>query len=466
MFTRLGTRIAAAHGLLLALLAFVGSAVFLITAERALEAEMTLRTHALARTGAAVFDASLLAPLRDGSMAARSLADARLAVLAEAAQARSLVVVDAEGRVLATSDTRVAHAEVHPGLALHEWEIQRARQTGKAQVSSPYELDDRVWYQSGWAPVPGGNGAVIGGNLRIGYRAPLQRLRRAVVGFVIGGVLGAVVIGFLLARRVTRPLARLAAAMASTGPNGLPRRASVSGSDEVGRLGERFDALVDALERHDAELRALSATVAHEVRNPLGAMGGYAELVERRFPDAETKRLVRGIREEIDALERLVSRFLSFAGDIRLSLRPIAIGGVLEDALRAAIPPGSDVRVERRFVAEEGPMVDADADALREVFVNLVRNAVQATGGRGTLAIDASEKAGRVDVSVSDDGPGIAAEILPRLFQPFATTKADGTGLGLAICRRIVRGHEGTLNYETGKGGTTFRVSIPSSGST
>jgi signal transduction histidine kinase len=202
--------------------------------------------------------------------------------------------------------------------------------------------------------------------------------------------------------------------------------------------------------------------VAHEVRNPLGAMSGYAELVERRYPDVETKRLVKGIREEIDALERLVVRFLSFAGDVRLSRRPIAIGGVLEDALRVAIPAGSEVRVERKFAAEEGPVVDADADALREVFVNLVRNAVQATGGHGTLSIDARENHGQVEVRVSDDGPGISNEILPRLFQPFATTKADGTGLGLAICRRIVTGHEGTLLFETGKDGTTFRVTIPS----
>lgn len=462
MFARLGTRIAGAHALLVTVLAVSGSTAFLVVAERALDAEMTLRARAFAVTSAASFDVSLLPTLAEGSIVAGSLADSRLEALAAAAQANTLVVVDAEGRVLATSDDRIPRGARHPGIALHEWELERVARLGAAEVSRPYELANGVWYQSAWAPLPGSRGAAIGGDLRVGYREPLQRLRRIVTAFVVGGVLGAVVIGFLLARRVTRPLASLARAMAATGPNGLPARAGVKGKDEVGQLGERFDALVEALERHDAELRALSATVAHEVRNPLGAMSGYAELVERRFPDVETKRLVAGIRTEIDALEHLVTRFLSFAGDVRLSRSRVAIGEVLEDALRVAVPAGSGLRIERRFSPENGPVVDGDAEALREVFVNLVRNALQATGERGTLSIDAREGDGRVEVRVTDDGPGISKEILPRLFEPFATTKADGTGLGLAICRRIVAGHEGTLLFETGASGTTFRVSLPS----
>lgn len=460
MFARLGTKLAVAHGLLVAVFAVGGAATFLVTAERALDEEMSSRSRAAARMSAASFDASLLPALSEGSVAARALSDERLSALANAAGADRIVVLDADGRILSTSDRQLPHGAEHPGLALYGSEARRARESGAAQVSEPYAIDGGAWFQSAWVPLAGS--AVLGAELRVAWRAPIARLRRAVAAFALCGVAATALIGVLLARRVTRPLARLARAMEEIGPNGLPKRAGVRGSDEVGRLGERFDALVVALERHDAELRALSATVAHEVRNPLGAMSGYAELVERRYPDSETKKLVGGIREEIESLERLVSRFLSFAGDMRISRRPIAVGGLLEDALRAAIPPGSPVQVDRRFAAE-GPLVDADGDALREVFVNLVRNALQATGGRGRLGIAAAESSGRVDVSVSDDGPGIPEEILPRLFQPFATTKADGTGLGLAICRRIIAGHDGTLHFETGKTGTTFRVSLPSS---
>lgn len=434
--------------------------MFLVTAERALDEEITARTRAAARMSAAAFDVSRLPMLADGSIPARALADARLAALAEAAGAARIVVLDADGRTLATSDPAVEHGAVHPGLALYRAEAVGARETRKTRVSSPYATSNGTWYQAGWVPLD--DGAVLGAEIRVSWRTPIARVRRAVAAFLVFGIAASAVIGVALARRVTQPLERLARAMQEIGPGGLPRRAGVRGADEIGRLGERFDALVEALERHDAELRALSATVAHEVRNPLGAMSGYAELVERRFPDAETRRLVSGIREEIDALERLVSRFLSFAGDLRMSRRPTPVGGILEDALRSAVPPDSKVSIERHF-STEGNVVDADADAMREVFVNLVRNAIQATGGRGRLAIAAEERSGCVEVRVTDDGPGIPDEIRPRLFQPFATTKADGTGLGLAICRRIVAGHDGTLAFETGETGTTFRVSLPSS---
>lgn len=459
VLVRLASRFAVAHGILIAVFTTAGAAIFLVTAERALDEEMTSRTRAAARMSAAAFDASLLPALTDGSVAARALSDARLLGLADAAGASRIVVIDGEGRVLSTSDARLLHGERHPGLALYGAEALGARDSGRVRVSEPYAMESGVWYQSAWVPL--GAGVVLGSELRVKWRGAIARLRRAVGVFAVLGVSATALIGVLLARRVTRPLERLGEAMQAMGPGGLPKRAGVRGKDEIGRLGERFDALVEALERHDSELRALSATIAHEVRNPLGAMSGYAELVARRYPDADTKKLVTGIREEIEALERLVSRFLSFAGDMRIARRPTALGELLEDALRAAIPPGSEMRVERRFEAA-GPVVDADADALREVLVNLIRNAVQATGGNGRVGIAAEVSAGRVDVRVSDDGPGISEEIRPRLFQPFATTKADGTGLGLAICRRIVAGHDGTLTFETGTTGTTFCLSIPS----
>ena len=458
MSARLATKFALAHGVLVATFASGGAVLFLITAERALDEEMTSRTRAATRMSAAAFDASRLPLLADGSIPARALADARLAALAEAAGAARIVVLDAEGRTLATSDPALAHGVAHPGLALYGAEVADARQSRETRVSSPYPTSGGTWYQAGWVPLS--DGVVLGAELRVAWRAPIARVRRTVAAFLVFGIAASAVIGVVLARRVTQPLERLARAMQEIGPGGLPRRAGVRGPDEIGRLGERFDALVEALERHDAELRALSATVAHEVRNPLGAMSGYAELVERRFPDTETRKLVSGIREEIDALERLVTRFLSFAGDLRMARRPTPVGGILEDALRSAVPPDSKISIERRFSAE-GNVVDADADAMREVFVNLVRNAIQATNGRGHLAIAAEERSGCVEVRVTDDGPGIPDEIRPRLFQPFATTKADGTGLGLAICRRIIAGHDGTLAFETGESGTTFRVRLP-----
>lgn len=456
VFARLGTRIALAQAVLLAVFAAAGSAVFLVSAERALDAEMTARSRTAAQVVGASIDPALLAPLISGSPAARSLADTRLSALAEASGASRVVLLDESDRVLATSDPRLTHGERHAGLALYGFEAALARE-GDVSVSAPYPVGD-TWYQAAWIPLA--HGALLGLETRVLYRGSLRRLRRGVLAFAALGVASAAGIGLLLARRVTGPLAELSRAMHPSGPGALPRRAGVRGGDEVGRLGERFDALVDALERHDAELRALSATVAHEVRNPLGAMTGFADLLERRVHGPEVAPLIEGMREEIRILDRLVSRFLSYAGDLRLSRGPSHMGQLLDDALRAAIPSGSALVVERAFEVP-GPTAYADADAMREVFVNLIRNGSQATGERGRVSVEVRDKGTGVEISVRDDGPGIQDEILPRLFQPFATSKADGTGLGLAISRRIVAGHDGTLDFETGASGTTFRVWIP-----
>ena len=444
------------QALLIAAFATAGATAFMMFAQRGLDREMAARSRASARVAAAAV-ANLAAPLADGSAPARTVAAQRLGSLRDSLEALRLAVIDREGFVIATSDPALRLDEPHPGMALHAREVTAARDHGAAAVSAPYSVDG-VWYQAAWEPLPGG--VVVGVESRVQYRASLVHLRQGVIAFTAFGILGAAGLGLVLSRRVTRPLERLSAAMSTAGPSALPQKAGVRGSDEVGRLGERFDELVDALERHDAELRALSATVAHEVRNPLGAITGYADMLERKAASPDTSRLVSGIREEIGVLDRVVSRFLSFAGDLRLTCRPFPLGSLLDDAVRVALPAGSRVTLDRDF-ALPGPTIAVDPEAMREVFVNLIRNAAQATKEQGTLGLSVVEGEDGVEVRVRDDGPGISAGIRPRLFQPFATTKADGTGLGLAISRRIVSGHRGTIAFDTSPSGTTFRVWLP-----
>ncbi|HVO31250.1 MAG TPA: HAMP domain-containing sensor histidine kinase [bacterium] len=455
---RVGSRVAVVHASVVAALVAAGSFVFLLAAERALDGEMSARTRAVARISAQRLDAAWLPGLERGEPAMRTLANGALAQIANAAGGARVVMLDRDGRVLAASDPAWAPpGERFAGLALDAFEASEAS-AGRAALSPPYQAQDGVWYQSAWVPA-GANGDALGAELEVQWRAPLERLRRAVALFAVLSAAAAAVVGAFLARGITRRLARLADAMADVGASGLPRRAGVTGSDEVGALGARFDALVAALERHDEELRELSATVAHEVRNPLGAMTGYSELLARKVPDPEVARLTAGIREEIAALERLVGRFLRFAGEVRVQRTRVELSEMIDDAVRGALGPETRMKIERHF--EPVPPVEADADLLREVFVNLVRNASQATKDQGTLRLVVAPGGPGVVARVEDDGPGVDATIRARLFQPFQTTKADGIGLGLAICRRIVVAHGGTIECESGSGGTAFVVGLP-----
>ncbi|MFI5319166.1 MAG: nitrogen regulation protein NR(II) [Myxococcota bacterium] len=237
-----------------------------------------------------------------------------------------------------------------------------------------------------------------------------------------------------------------------------------------------------------AAVGELAAGVAHEVRNPLAAISGCVEMLRavnrERSGDLEQERLMSIVLREIERLDALIADFLQFARPAAPKLEAVQVAPLLRELAemcRAACPAG--VRVGVEVAAGDALRVHADAKQLRQVLWNLVLNAAQAMGERGEirLAAAATERAlpqgadaearsgaasgrGAVEISVADDGPGVAPEALERIFDPFFTTKPSGTGLGLATVHRIVTSHGGSIAVETAKGGgACFRVVLPAS---
>jgi two-component system sensor histidine kinase PilS (NtrC family) len=235
-----------------------------------------------------------------------------------------------------------------------------------------------------------------------------------------------------------------------------------------------------------AAVGELAAGVAHEVRNPLAAISGCIEMLRaqsrERSADSEQERLMSIVLREIERLDALISDFLQFARPAPPKLEAVELLPLLEEVAgmcRAACPAG--VRVIVRAAPAGGLRALADPKQLRQVLWNLVRNAVEAVGERGTVALSAeravlagaqahaavlrSGAAGEgegVEIVVADDGPGIEPEALERIFDPFFTTKPAGTGLGLALVHRIVTAHEGSVSVHAGRGaGARFCVRLP-----
>lgn len=213
----------------------------------------------------------------------------------------------------------------------------------------------------------------------------------------------------------------------------------------------------------------MAAGMAHEIRNPLGAIKAAGQLLEPDSLDEEQREFVEVIIEETDRLNLVLSQFLEYARPYRGSLDPCALGPVLERV--ATLLRADAAGIELILDLPEGgvPEVLGDGDQLLQVCLNLGRNAVDAMDGEGRLTISARavtiDEQQRVEIAVEDDGPGISADVQRQLFVPFFTTKRRGTGLGLAICQRILQHHDSSIRVRSTPGeGTRMAFSLPVAG--
>ncbi len=289
-------------------------------------------------------------------------------------------------------------------------------------------------------------------------------------------VVGALVLGHLVARRVTRPLEALRAGAREVAAGNLGAQVQVVASGEVGELVGAFNAMsadlaagrerAQAAERI-AAWREVARRLAHEIKNPLTPIAMSVETLrdalEQRRPDFDEifREGTAAIQEEVRRLKRIVDEFSRFARLPRPEPAPVPASDLVAAllALYPAPPPG--VRIERD-VAPDLPAVSVDRDQILQVLQNLVVNAVEAMPDGGSLRVAARREGPEVLVSVSDTGPGIRPEDLPSIFEPYFTTKEGGTGLGLAIAERIVREHGGRIEAASRPGeGATFTVRLP-----
>lgn len=215
-----------------------------------------------------------------------------------------------------------------------------------------------------------------------------------------------------------------------------------------------------------ATLGTLAAAMAHEIRNALVPGKTLVGLLLEKQPEDE---LAGMVRREIGRIDAIVTRMLKFSGSAQLNLSELRLHEVLEHSLRLiqAQLEGKYISLHRSFQAAVD-RVRGDEYQLQQAFVNLLMNALEATGYNGTIAVATETLAAsdgapaRLQVTIRDNGSGIAPEVMSRLFEPFFTTKPQGTGLGLPITRRIIREHHGDLSVESQPGqGATYHIFLP-----
>ena len=211
-----------------------------------------------------------------------------------------------------------------------------------------------------------------------------------------------------------------------------------------------------------AAIGELAAVVAHEVRNPLGALFNSVAALERLgAPAGEGRLFLDVLREEAQRLNRIVSDLIDFSRPTPASKDDVALAPIVAGALESAARDAEARRVLLEHEVEAELSAFVDEDLLRRALLNLVDNATQATAEGGVVRVRVARDEGRVVIEVSDEGHGIASDEIGRIFEPFFTTKATGTGLGLVVVRRFADTHAGTIEVKSHLGqGSVFTIRL------
>lgn len=308
-------------------------------------------------------------------------------------------------------------------------------------------------------------------------RADLEQLLGRVLADLAGSaliaVLAATLLAYGIARTVTGPLRALSATMREMAATGdLTRRAPARGpwDDEDARLlGATFDSLTSSIARFQREasereklssLGRLSTVIAHEVRNPLMIIKSALHALEDpRATQTDVRAAAEDIEGEVARLNRIVTDVLDFARPIAFELSGADVNEVSAEAAKAVASGGAAIRLS---LHPRLPAIVTDAERLRQTIINVLANAQEASGPAGTVTLTTAPLDGGARIAIRDDGPGIAPDALPRVFDPYFTTKRTGTGIGLAIARNIVEGLGGRITAESEPGaGTCITIALP-----
>jgi signal transduction histidine kinase len=336
-----------------------------------------------------------------------------------------------------------------------------------------------------------GSKARVIGILNINYslnRTKMQMLNASRI-FVVSSIAITLFLAFtislLLVRFVKNPLDNMVETMQKVEQGDFAVRIAYKGKDEIGRLIESFNSMVDRLDVTQKELELLhfqqleradrlasigemAAGIAHEIKNPLAGISAAVTIIKDDMASEDPRGEILGeVVEQVKRLDKTVNDLLFFGKPSLPELCCVDINTILTTTLKFAAQHRGGGNIERRIELQPDlPPVYADDKQIQQVFLNIVLNAYQAMASGGVLGITSSQVVrGDVEyvrVDISDTGSGIPPQILDKIFTPFYTTKAQGTGLGLPICSKLVKLHKGDIRVTSDStAGTIFTVELP-----
>ncbi len=324
------------------------------------------------------------------------------------------------------------------------------------------------------------------GSLKIGLSLEemymeIRRTRLILILLGVGGIIIGIISAIILAQRITNPIKKLVEGTIKISRGDFTHKIKISTADEIADLAEKFNEMTSKLLKSKREVEEankkliqaeklasigrISTGIAHEIRNPLTSVKlNIQKVLSSPNIKEDEKEHLEIAQEGINQIDKIVKDILDFARVTRLNLDEFFLPNIIDESIKLVLNElkGKEITIEKKFEPDL-PTIVVDADKLRQVFINLLVNSIEAIDNKGKIRITASSKDKEfIKIRISDNGCGIPSEILPEIFEPFFTTKSSGTGLGLANAKKIIEQHNGTINVISKKGkGTTFEIIIP-----
>lgn len=410
------------------------------------------------------------------------------------------------GELRVATTIRLKNGERAIGTQVSREVADAVLQRGEIWLDRAQVVED--WYLTAYEPIVDERqrsiGALYVGMLEKPLVALKQQALLTLFGLLLFGCLLGGLLASYLARRISSPVMELADSAEQIAAGERDVLLPEAGQDEVGHLTQVFAEMTEALKTSDLELQtlnrkleqkveertsqleekslqliktqeqllrheklaaigSLATGVAHEINNPAAIIRGNVEILQMSLPEnAPEQEEAAEIMKQVERVSLITGNLLSFAGRQDLKSEQVRIDLLLEEILAQIShqQPLGQVRIDRQF--DGIPPVPGDRERLRQVFTNIILNALQAMAGEGTLSLSGHCDDTTLMVRISDTGPGVAEEQKEKIFNPFFTTRKRGTGLGLSVSYGIVRAHEGVVELlPKTSPGACFQVSLP-----
>jgi signal transduction histidine kinase len=285
----------------------------------------------------------------------------------------------------------------------------------------------------------------------------------------------AVGLSYFVSRSISKPIHRLHDAADKVSRGDYEIRFQTKGNDEIGELGQKFQSMLNSFknsleterklavtqERLKTEkltaIGELAARIAHDLRNPLSVIKNVSELIRLQYPK-DDKRLQNHFAKLENSIQRMshqIDDVLNFVRTTPLEKKITSLREIIQKSIDDLDVP-SQVTIQ---MPENDEKIDCDDQKLRTAFSNILLNSIQAMSDHGTISIKITGYTKHASIEISDSGPGIPLDVLPKIFEPLFTTKQRGTGLGLSSCKNIIEQHGGTITAKNHP--TTFVIALP-----